>query len=350
MLRVLLYVVGLVLSTVAAFYSVTGLAFVFAGAFWPVVIMGGALEAAKLIGASWVFRSWRTAPRLLTGYVSIGIVLLMLLTGVGIFGYLSRAYLIQQAPVAQLTSEIDSAQRAVTLAQAQYDRDVTALNALSQGQTTDKVIGKLTESNRLTGTSGAVSVLKTQQSLQQAARKQLTTSSAELAAAQQTLAAAQTKSQLQTVDLGPLMFAAKAWYGTSDVATMDKVVRWFILLIMLVFDPMAIALLLAAQQRGPITISVNSQITDAVTGTAPPAVVPTPPTTPSSAPTLWTLSDHPPSTPITSVMEPTTVLPTDTETATLADTTLTNSQLPLETPSAPRRRGMKAATLRNLRS
>lgn len=348
MLTVLLYVVGFALSCVAAFYSVTGLAFVFAGAFWPVVIMGSALESAKLVAASWVFRNWSRASRGLLTYLSIGVFLLMLLTGVGIFGYLSRAYLIQQAPVTQTMTDVASAERAVALAQAQYDRDAQAAKELNAGQTTDKVIGKLTDTDRLTGSSGAVTLLKTQQALQQAARKQLTASSAELAAAQKALATVQTSAQLQTVDLGPLMFAAKAWYGTSDVATMDKVVRWFILLIMCVFDPMAIALLLAAQQRtsaANVTAPVNPQITDAVTAVAPSSVDAT------IHPPIWPLSEHPSNTPSPASEHDEAILSTQTETSSLAEPSLEATQLPLPTPARRSKgQGLRAATVRNLRS
>ena len=165
MLRFLLFTTGLVLSSTAAYYSVTGLAYVFSGAYVPVLIMGAGLEAAKLVGASWVFRSWRTAPRVLTTYISLGIVLLMLLTGIGIFGFLTRAYLAQQAPVAAMTSQLAAAERTVALAQEQYDRDVAALRAAQGSQSS--VVERLAANDRLTGTNGAVTVLRQQQQVQQ---------------------------------------------------------------------------------------------------------------------------------------------------------------------------------------
>jgi hypothetical protein len=271
MFRGILFLVGLTLSCVAAFYSVTGLAFVFAGAFWPVVIMGGALEAAKLTAASWVFRHWKTAPKTLVTYLSVGVLLLMLLTGVGIFGYLSRAYLVQQAPIVALAAENAAAERTATVARAEYDRAVAEVQSFDGVQsTTNQVIGKLAETQRLGGRNGAVSVLRSQQALQADARARLSTASDALKAAEQGVAEVEQRMRLQTVDVGPLMFAAKAYYGNSDVATMDKVVTAFIILILAVFDPMAIALLLAAQAvndqiTDAVTAPVNPQITDAVT-------------------------------------------------------------------------------------
>lgn len=247
MLRILLFVVGLVLSSVAAFYSVTGLAFIFAGAFWPIVIMGSALEAAKVVGASWVFRTWRTASKLLVSYVTVGVLLLMIITGLGIFGYLTRAYLTQQAPIATLAAEQAAAERRVAIAKEQYDRDARALQELSGGQTADKVVNQLATANRLSGRNGAVAVLRTQQTLQNDARSRLDASGRVLQDAERTYAEVSQRMQLQTVDVGPLMFAAKAYYGNTDLATMDRMVTWFIGLLLIVFDPMAIALLLAAQ-------------------------------------------------------------------------------------------------------
>ena len=269
MFRVILFVVGLTLSCVAAFYSVTGLAFVFAGAFWPVIIMGSTLEAAKVAAASWVFRHWRDASKALVVYLSLGVVLLMLLTGIGIFGYLSRAYLIQQAPIARLQADRDLIERSLTSARGEYTRDEARLKELSAGQTTDSIVNKLAENNRLSGRNGAVTLLRQQQELRAEAQKKLTASSDHLSAIEKTAATLDAQIKEASVDVGPLMFAAKAYYGNSDLTTMDKVVTAFILLILAVFDPMAIALLLAAQSSLRVSAPVHSQITDAVTTPRP---------------------------------------------------------------------------------
>jgi hypothetical protein len=251
MLTFLLYLAGFTLSATAAYYSVTGLAYIFAGAFLPVLVMGIALEAAKLVGASWTFRYWRTAPRALTLYISTGVLALMVLTGLGIFGFLSRAYLSQQAPAVAMSVDLAAADRAVALAQEQYDRDVAAMRSAQDNRSATSVIDRLASNGRLTGTSGAVSVLRQQQTLQRTLQTSLNTSATALKDAETARATLQRLFAEQTVDVGPLMFVAKAWYGTADIPTMDRAVRWLILLIMSAFDPMAIALLLAAQQTPP---------------------------------------------------------------------------------------------------
>ena len=246
-MRFFCFTVGLTLAGVAAFYSVTGLAYIFASVFWPIVVMGTTLEAAKLVAASWVFRTWRQAPKLLVAYLTTGVLLLMLITDIGIFGYLSRAYLEQQAPLTLLASSNTAAERDADLARAQYERDDAALAAFVEGDTANAVIEELTAYARLTGANGAVEVLRSQNAIQRELQANLQVSSAALAAAERALAEVEQETQIQRVDVGPLLFVAKAYYGNEDLSTMDTVATAFIILILIVFDPMAIALLLAAQ-------------------------------------------------------------------------------------------------------
>ena len=235
------------LSAVAAFYSVTGLAYIFASVFWPIVIMGGILEAAKLAAASWIYRTWRVAPKILVAYLTVGVLLLMVITDIGIFGYLSRAYLEQQAPLTLLASSNAAAERNVDLAREQYERDDATLTAFIEGDTANAVIEELTAYARLTGANGAVEVLRSQNEIRQELQTNLQASSAALSVAERAVAEFEQETQVQRVDVGPLLFVAKAIYGNEDLSTMDTVVTAFILLILVVFDPMAIALLLAAQ-------------------------------------------------------------------------------------------------------
>ena len=240
------------LSAVAAFYSVTGLAYIFASVFWPIVTMGAILEAAKLAAASWIYRTWRVAPKILVAYLTVGVLLLMVITDIGIFGYLSRAYLEQQAPLTLLASNNAAAERNVDLAREQYERDDATLTAFIEGDTANAVIEELTAYARLTGANGAVEVLRSQNEIQRELQANLQASSAALSVAERAVAEFEQETQVQRVDVGPLLFVAKAIYGNEDLSTMDTVVTAFILLILVVFDPMAIALLLAAQTTSKV--------------------------------------------------------------------------------------------------
>ena len=85
----LTFLSAILLSGIAAYYSIVGLAAIFTGAFWPVVIMASSMEFAKLVTASWVYRNWKTAPKMLLAYLTTAIVVLMLITSMGIFGFLA---------------------------------------------------------------------------------------------------------------------------------------------------------------------------------------------------------------------------------------------------------------------
>lgn len=341
-LRALLFLTGLLLSSIAAFYSVTGLAHIFSGALVPVMVMGSALELAKLVGASWVFRHWRAAPKMLTAYVSVGILVLMMLTGVGIFGYLSRAYLVQQAPLAAATAERTTLERTVTLAKDAYTRDENALETFSSKNAGDQIVARLTERDRLSGNSGAVNVLRSQQTLQRELQTRARESAKELQVAEQALAVFNQRTQEQTVDIGPLLFIAKAWYRDTSVDVLDRTVTIFILIIISVFDPMAIALLLAAQSlaREPDKVDNNSPNIDNT-----PELTLTPAVPDPSA--LYVVASIPPNTANTVVPESNSVISSATDTSTLADPVL-SAPLPIERPKHARARRVRSAEAHRL--
>ena len=89
----LTFLAAFLLSGMAAYYSVIGLALIFAGAFWPVVFMGSSLEFAKLVTASWLYKNWKTAPTLIRSYLTFAVIILMLLTSMGIFGFLAKSHI-----------------------------------------------------------------------------------------------------------------------------------------------------------------------------------------------------------------------------------------------------------------
>ena len=99
--------VALAISAVAAYYSIVGLATLFAAAVIPVIIMGATLEVAKLVTASWLYTNWKNIPFLLKTYFTIAVFILMFITSMGIFGFLSKAHIEQTGNTAQLTARLD---------------------------------------------------------------------------------------------------------------------------------------------------------------------------------------------------------------------------------------------------
>jgi len=103
----LVFVVAISIAAIAAWFSVVGLMAIFAASAIPVAIMAGSLEVGKLVTASWVYRNWKRAPFLLKSYLTFATVVLMFITSLGIFGFLSSAYLEQAAEGKQSTAKIE---------------------------------------------------------------------------------------------------------------------------------------------------------------------------------------------------------------------------------------------------
>lgn len=106
-INLLLLICALCLSTVAAYYSVIGLATIFAGAFLPVVIMGGLLELSKIVLSSWLYRQWNHVPILLKTYLTSAVIILMIITSIGIFGFLSKAHIEQTGQIKENIAQIE---------------------------------------------------------------------------------------------------------------------------------------------------------------------------------------------------------------------------------------------------
>jgi len=144
-IAVLTLLSALSISGVAIFYSVIGLATIFPGAFWPVVIMGGVLEVGKLVTASWLYRNWQFTRWLLRTYLTIAVVILSLITSMGIFGFLSKAHLEQNLAEDTVTQRIEiitnKIQSEETYIERQKDVITRAENTL--GRVTDSNTGAL---------------------------------------------------------------------------------------------------------------------------------------------------------------------------------------------------------------
>lgn len=225
--------VALALSVVAAYYSIIGLAVIFASALIPVIVMSSTLEAAKVVAASWLYRNWNHCPRWIKYYLVVAVVILMFITSMGIFGFLSKAHL-DQSVVAGDTSielklidqQIQSEQRIIDNAQ----RSLTALDRLVDQSDTETSI-------RLRNQQGRERKLLND-SISTAANKIKDLNSKALPLRKENL-------KIQA-EVGPIKYIADLVYGDSTEELLEKAVRAVIIIIVLVFDPLAIALLLAA--------------------------------------------------------------------------------------------------------
>ena len=132
-LIILAFLCALSISGVAIYYSVIGLAAIFAAAKVPIYIMGGVLEVAKLVTASWLYQNWRNIPFLIKTYLTIAVGVLMIITSLGIFGFLSKAHIEQATPAAEVTAKIERLDEQILREQSKIENLVGKIERLQTG-------------------------------------------------------------------------------------------------------------------------------------------------------------------------------------------------------------------------
>ncbi len=234
---------GLSVSAVAIYYSVAGLVAIFAAAVIPIIIMGVALEISKLAATIWLKQNWSRAPRFIKGYLLSAIFILMVITSMGIFGFLSKAHTDQSLVSGDVQSKIAVYDEKIKTAKENIDANRRALKQMDEA--VDQVMGRSTTE---TGADKAVAIRKGQ-------AKERTRLLSEIAAEQKTIAKlseerAPIAAEVRKVEaeVGPIKYIAAFVYGDNpDANVLEKAVTWVIIIIVSVFDPLAVILLLASQ-------------------------------------------------------------------------------------------------------
>ena len=241
---IILFGSALLISGVAAYYSIVGLVAIFSSAVIASIVMGIVLEIGKLVSASWLYRNWNTAPKLLKYYFTSAVLVLSLITSMGIFGYLSKAHLDQSAITGSVSANVQIIDDKISI---EKDNVTSSRKALTQlDESVDQVMARSTDEK---GADKAASLRRSQQK----ERKVLINTIDE---AQKTITKLQTEkapiaSELREAEthVGPIKYIAELLYGNSSTEIIDKAVRLIIILIIFVFDPLAILLLIAANME-----------------------------------------------------------------------------------------------------
>lgn len=238
----LLYFTAIILSAVSAYYSIAGLAAIFAAAMIPIVVMGGVLEFAKLVVASWLFRSWKNIPWLMKTYFTFALVVLMALTSMGIFGFLSKAHLDQGVPTSDVSAKIAIIDEKVKTERENIESSRKALKQMDE--TIDQTIAR---SKTDQGAVNANAMRNRQAKERTQIQADITKAQAEIA--KLNIERAPIASELRKVEaeVGPIKYIAALVYGDNpDQTILEKAVRIVIIMIVTVFDPLAVLLLMAA--------------------------------------------------------------------------------------------------------
>jgi len=241
MINYLALLVAIGLSAIAAYFSVIGLTTIFAASFWPVVIMGGTLEVAKVVAASWTYRNWNIAPFSIKAYLVTSIVVLMFITSMGTFGYLSKAHIDQTASSSDVVAQLAIYDEKIKVAKENIDANRKALKQYDDA--VDQIMGR---SDTEKGAEKAVVVRRSQQKDRARLQEEIQAYQKEIGILNDTRAPLAAQVRKVEAEVGPLKFIAELFYEEVDTQFLDKTVRWVIILIVIVFDPLAIILLIAA--------------------------------------------------------------------------------------------------------
>jgi hypothetical protein len=234
--------VALSLSSVAAWYSIIGLTAIFAGAVIPVIIMGGILEVGKITTTVWLRKYWGRASWLLKLYLVPSVLALALLTSMGIFGFLSKAHMEQGINTGDSQAKLSLYDEKI---KTQRDNIELARKALTQMD--NQVDQRLSRGDSENSAERAVQIRRQQSGERTKLQKEIGDAQKEIAKLNEERAPIAAENRKIEAEVGPIKYIAALIYGdNADNSTLEAAVRWVIILLVIVFDPLAIALVLAA--------------------------------------------------------------------------------------------------------
>ena len=230
--------VALAISGVAAFYSIVGLMAIFSASALSIAVMGSVLEVGKLATASWLYQNWKKVPRFLKYYLTGAVVILMFITSMGIFGYLSKSHIDAGTGTSELyvklerlESNIESERKSISRAEGQLEKLDFALERYIELNAVSKGLRKRDE----------------QKPERDALSQTVDESQDKIDIYLDERAEIQLKIKSFEVEVGPLKYISALLFGESDsVNYLDKAVRYVIILLIFVFDPLAVLMLIAA--------------------------------------------------------------------------------------------------------
>ena len=237
-LTILTFLSAISISVIAAGYSIIGLATLFAGAAIPIIAMGSALEVGKLVAASWLYHNWRSnIPRLLKAYLFSAIIILIFITSMGIFGFLSKAHLDQVKPTSSNNIKIELIDKQISQQQLIIDRAEKQIGLL------DKALEVYIDKEYV---SRGLKERKKQEEERTALNAAINNASDKIAELTNSKTELQLTQDKIEAEVGPIKYVAELIYGENAEDNFDKSVRIVILILIFVFDPLAVLLLIAA--------------------------------------------------------------------------------------------------------
>ena len=237
-LTLITFISAISISLIAAGYSILGLATLFAGAYVPIIAMGSALEVGKLVAASWLYHNWRSdIPKSLKAYLFTSIIILIFITSIGIFGFLSKAHLDQVKPTAGNTEQIELIDKKIKQEEKIIERAEKTLAQL------DKALDVYIDKEYV---SRGLKERNKQKEERDLLNKSIDEAMEKIANLNNSKSSINIEQLKLEADVGPLKYVAELIYGDNAKDHFDSAVRIIILILIFVFDPLAVLLLIAA--------------------------------------------------------------------------------------------------------
>jgi hypothetical protein len=248
---------GLTLSAVAEYYSILGLTAIFSAAVIPIVIMGIALGVGKVTATVWLKQNWKISPFSIKLYLFIAIMVLMAITSMGTFGFLSKAHSDQSLISGDVQSKLAIYDEKIKTQRENIETDRKALAQMDAG--VDQLMSRSNDQN---GADRAVSLRRSQTKERQRLLEEISNSQQTITHLNEERAPIAAENRKVEAEVGPIKYIAAFVYGATDQTVLERAVTWVIILIIVVFDPLALILLLASQSSFQNFRNRNTELVD----------------------------------------------------------------------------------------
>lgn len=226
---------GVGISIISAYYSILGLVAIFPATPIAIMTMGSALELGKVVTASYLYRNWKKLPILVRGYFIAAVIVLMAITSMGTFGFLSKAHIQNTSEIGSVQAQIERIDTSIQRETVRLNRAQTSLDQLDAA--INSMIGQEYASRGLT-------VRRSQAVEREALQTEITQAETAIDQFRDDKIPLVRRVQEAQTEVGPIRYVAELFYGSSESSQLEMAVRWMIILLVIVFDPLAVLLIM----------------------------------------------------------------------------------------------------------
>lgn len=248
--------VALALSSIAAWYSIVGLTAIFAGAVVPIIIMGTALEFGKVVTTVWLRKYWSRCAFIMKLYLVPAVFLLAVITSMGIFGFLSKAHMDQGIVTGDASAKVALYDEKISV-----QRDIVQSSKAMLAQMDQQVNDIMTKGDSERSVERSVAIRKQQAKERASLQKDIENANKEIQSLNELRAPLAAETRKIEAEVGPIKYIAALIYGDNpDANVLERAVRWVIILLVAVFDPLALMLVIAANQSKEWDENIDEEI------------------------------------------------------------------------------------------